>query len=63
MEAIIELQKRAMDSSIDIVELVNYAYVIAYKLELQNFVDWCNAELKGYSENDIIPEYNVFVEQ
>lgn len=59
MKAIIELQKRAMDSSTDIVELVRYAYVIAYKLNLQDFADWCNAELEGYSvhHNVSVPEY------
>lgn len=57
MKAIIELQKRAMDSSTDIVELVRYAYAIAYKLELQDFAGWCNAELEGYSDNDFLPEY------
>lgn len=55
MKAIIELQKRAMDSSTDIVELVRYAYVIAYKLNLHDFADWCNAELEGYSVHNNIP--------
>lgn len=59
MKAIIELQKRAMDSSTDIVELVRYAYAIAKKLDLQDFVDWCNAELNGYTDNikKELPEY------
>lgn len=59
MKAIIELQKRAMDSSTDIVELVRYAYAIAYKLDSQDFVGWCNAELEGYFEysNILVPQY------
>ncbi|EHD13267.1 hypothetical protein CIN_14590 [Commensalibacter intestini A911] len=59
MKAIIELQKQAMDSSTDIVELVKYAYAIACKLDLQDFADWCNAELEGYTEHCEVslPEY------
>lgn len=59
MKAIIELQKRAMDSSTDIVELVRYAYAIACKLDLKDFVAWCNAELEGYIEHCevFLPEY------
>ncbi|CAI3943748.1 unnamed protein product [Commensalibacter communis] len=61
MKAIIELQKRAMDSSTDIVELVRYAYAIAQKLDLQDFADWCNAERKGYEyyPNIILPDYRL----
>lgn len=57
MKAIIELQKQAMDSSTDIVELVRSAYAIAYKLDLQDFADWCNAERDGYTNNTELPEY------
>ncbi|CAI3934249.1 unnamed protein product [Commensalibacter communis] len=59
MKAIIELQKRAMGSSSDIVELVRYAHAIAYKLNLQDFMNWCNAELEGYTEHCevFLPEY------
>lgn len=59
MKAIIELQKRAMDSSTDIVELVRYAYAIACKLDLKDFSGWCNAELEGYTEHCevFLPEY------
>lgn len=55
MSAILELQELARKSSTDIVELVETAYTIAYKLELQNFVDWCNAELEGYFNNPSVP--------
>ncbi|CAI3942573.1 unnamed protein product [Commensalibacter communis] len=59
MKAIIELQKRAIDLSSDIVELVRYAHAIAYKLNLQDFMNWCNAELEGYTEycEVFLPEY------
>lgn len=57
MKAIIELQKRAMDSSTDIVELLRYAYAIAEELEMHDFAVWSKAELEGYSDKDVLPEY------
>lgn len=57
MEAILEIQQLARKSSTDIVDLVRSAYIVAKKLGLQDFADWCNAELEGYLEH---PNVSVF---
>lgn len=46
--AVIELQILCQDESKPITQLLRQALVIATKLDIEDFVDWCNNELKGY---------------
>ena len=61
--AVIELQILCQDESKPITQLLRQALVIATKLDIEDFVDWCNNELKwyiGYKKKGNIPPYRVF---
>lgn len=62
--AVIELQILCQDESKSVTQLLRHALVIATKLNIQDFVEWCNNELKGYigyKEKGNIPKYRIFV--
>lgn len=63
--AVIELQILCQDESKSVIQLLRHALVIATKLDIQDFVEWCNNELKGYigykQKENIIPSYRIFV--
>ena len=50
--SVIKLQQLALDPNIPIIELLTNAYVIALKLDIIDFSDWCKKELHGYQEDD-----------
>ena len=54
---VIELQREALKSDFDIMNLLRKAYLVARKLKLQEFEDWVNNELNGYKDADKIPDY------
>ena len=53
---VLELQRMATDSSVDVGELLRKALVVATKLELTEFRDWIMHELNGYGESEV-PSY------
>jgi len=53
---VLELQKEAMDSSIDLSELLRKAYFVAKKLKIKEFEEWISNELNGYKGKEI-PKY------
>lgn len=62
--AVIELQILCQDESISVSQILKNALVIASKLGIQDFVEWCNNELKGYvgyKDKGNIPRYRVFL--
>lgn len=63
--AVIELQILCQDESKSVTQLLRHALVIATKLNIQDFVEWCNNELKGYigykQKENIIPSYRLLV--
>lgn len=58
--SVIKLQQLALDLDIPIIELLNNAYVIALKLELSDFSQWCQSELNGYIDDVLVPPYRLF---
>ncbi|WP_312331372.1 AbiTii domain-containing protein [Acinetobacter variabilis] len=58
--SVIKLQQLALDTNIPIIELLNNAYVIALKLDINDFSAWCQKELHGYQQDDQIPAYRIF---
>ncbi|WP_048190131.1 hypothetical protein [Methanobacterium sp. SMA-27] len=54
---ILELQKEAIDSDIDISNLLRKAYLVAKKLKIKDFEEWVKLELNGYGTIDNKPEY------
>ena len=56
---VIELQREALKSDFDIMNLLRKAYLVARKLKLQEFEDWVNNELNGYKDADKIPDYRL----
>ncbi|WP_133243164.1 hypothetical protein [Acinetobacter sp. AM] len=59
MKAVISLQKLCLDYSVDVSEILLSARLIASKLNLDDFREYCNLEIDGYfkSETSNIPQY------
>lgn len=59
MKAIIALQRLVLDPSSNISDILRHAYLIACKLNLEDFKKWCELELNGYYSIDDsnIPDY------
>jgi hypothetical protein len=56
---VLELQRDAFEASVSVLNLLRKALVVAKKLGLEEFQEWVDLELKGYSENAKIPEYRL----
>lgn len=56
MSIVLKLQKKCLDKNEDLESLLMEALVISKKLKLNDFQNWINSELKGYSEQSI-PDY------
>jgi hypothetical protein len=54
---VLELQKEAMDEQRRVSDCLRKALIVATKLNLGEFRDWIEKELKGYKKDDPIPEY------
>lgn len=63
MGIVIELQKQAIDTNIDVVSLLRKAYLVARKLEIKDFEEWINSELNGYTDYHEIPDYREIIGQ
>ena len=55
--AVLDLQKEALKSDSDILELLRTTYLVARKLNLRALETWANSELNGYDTNSEIPSY------
>lgn len=53
---VLEMQQQAMDSKVAVADVVRTALVVATKLNVPEFRDWCEGELHGYKRRDV-PEY------
>lgn len=54
---VLELQRKALDSSISVSDLLRKANVIAMKLKLVDFQAWIENELNGYKDKSAILDY------
>jgi hypothetical protein len=54
-----DIQKDALDSSVDIASLLRKCMVLAVKLGNRDFHEWINHELFGYQELDDLPDYRI----
>ncbi len=54
---VLELQNDTMDDTKKVSYLLTKALVIARKLQLEDFANWCNKELEGYDHKDEKPSY------
>lgn len=54
---VLELQKEAMNHESNMLDVMSKAYVVANKLQLNDFQEWINAETKGYTSRSKIPTY------
>lgn len=57
MALVIELQEAAYNSDIALSDLMNKAYFLAKKLNVDDFAEWLLLEINGYPENSILPDY------
>lgn len=53
---ILELQEAALNKSNDITDLLRKCLLVATKLKLDDFKNWINSELRGYTNNSGISE-------
>ena len=56
MSLVEELQREALDPNVRVGDLLRKALVVATKLKLEEFRQWCALELDGYRRVDV-PEY------
>lgn len=54
---VLELQREAYHNTTTITDLVRKTFVLARKLNVQELVEWTNAELKGFEDEEVTPEY------
>jgi hypothetical protein len=54
---VLELQGEALDPSSSVLNLLRKASLIAYKLDVQELLEWVNFELKGYTRYSQVPKY------
>lgn len=54
---VLQLQTEALDETVDIETLLRKAYLVAYKLKLDDFIKWVKSEQDGYSGN--VPTYRI----
>lgn len=59
MEIVIELQREALEDNISIESLMRKAYLVAKKLDLEEFEKWITQEQNGYKGQ--VPEYRYIV--
>ncbi len=60
MESLIQqLQRKALDQEVSVLELLRMAKVVAVKLDLIDFLRWIEKELGGYGTEDKVPEYRI----
>jgi hypothetical protein len=57
---VLELQSMAASNDHDVGELLRKAKIVAFKLELAEFLGWINHELSGYPEDVPVPKYRKF---
>ena len=54
-----ELQRDALDSKINVSDLLRKSLVVATKLNLADFRKWVECELNGYGKDDGLPDYRL----
>lgn len=59
--AVIELQKMSLNREVEVSQLLEYAYAIAYKLKDDQLIKFCSDERGGYEASEIVPPYRVIV--
>jgi hypothetical protein len=59
MSLLREIQATALDSKVDITDLLRKCLVLATRLENDDFQRWVSQELNGYQDNSDLPLYRV----
>jgi hypothetical protein len=59
MSLLHEIQEAALDSKVDISDLLRKCLVLAIRLENKDFQKWVDQELDGYADGADLPEYRV----
>lgn len=57
MSLLWEIQGAALDSNVDITDLLRKCMVLAARLKNKEFKEWVSHELKGYKEDGDLPDY------
>jgi hypothetical protein len=54
---VLQLQADCLDHTVHPTALLRKALVVATKLKLSDFRQWCDAELNGYADMKVVPDY------
>lgn len=54
---VIQLQADCLNSEIHLTDLLRKALVVSFKLKLDDFKQWCELELNGYTDIKTVPAY------
>jgi hypothetical protein len=54
---VLDLQRDALDTSVELLTLLRKSLVVARKLNIQEFQLWIQSELNGYSRESKLPQY------
>lgn len=57
MSLLRDIQNSAIDENTSIITLLRRCHVLAARLGNEDFSNWVNQELNGYSSQDTLPEY------
>ena len=60
MSLLRDIQQAAVDSDTDITELLRKCKILAARLGNEEFKQWVDNELNGYSTDDSLPQYRIF---
>jgi hypothetical protein len=58
---VVELQQLSSESECPVDQLLRKALLVATKLDIQDFRDWIQLELKGYPSSSEVPRYRIAV--
>src|SRR5690554_1620277 len=56
---VLEIQNEIINNMVSITTILRKALILATKLELTDFEEWINYELRGYPTLDKLPKYRI----
>lgn len=59
MSLLREIQNDAVNSSVNVSDLLRKCKILAYRLGNEDFKSWVDSELNGYDSEDLLPDYRI----
>lgn len=61
MSLLRDIQNDAVNSSVNVSDLLRKCKILAYRLGNEDFKSWVEFELNGYNSEDLLPDYRILV--